>query len=77
MVITICWVAFRWTQMDSPKLAGTLRSGQRRNDLGGKMTSPVNRLAMKVQIGADMENVQDRKLGQKHAKKPWELERIY
>lgn len=41
------------------------------------MTSPVNRLAMKVQIGADMENVQDRKLGQKHAKKPWELERIY
>lgn len=36
LVITICWVAFRWTQMDSPKLAGTLRSGQRRNDLGGE-----------------------------------------
>ena len=41
------------------------------------MTSLINKLAVEAQIGAKMENILDRRLGQKHARKHWELERMH
>ena len=41
------------------------------------MTSLINRLAVEAQIGVNMENVHDRRLGQKHERKRWELERMH
>lgn len=35
----------------------------------------MNRLALEATIGANIENVHARRLGQKHARKCWELER--
>lgn len=67
----VWWAVFRWTKTHPTKPSGELGARSEVKWFWRK----INRLALEAKIGANIENVHARRLGQKHARKCWELER--